>query len=239
MIPGRRSVRACAIVVAAGRGNRLGAPTAKAFLPVGGRPLVIYSLKTLAQCPTVAAIVLVVAPECIAVAQETLSHYGPWPVPVKVVSGGAERQDSVRAGIDAADEATELILVHDAARPFVSPACVTACMEAAADHGAAIAAVPARDSVKMVAADRVITQTLDRQLVWLAQTPQAFRAGVLRQAHRQASRDGYSATDDAALVERLGVTVRVVLGEATNLKVTTPEDLAWAEWYVVTQSRRE
>jgi 2-C-methyl-D-erythritol 4-phosphate cytidylyltransferase len=210
----------------------MGFAAPKAFLPLGGVALTIHSISTLACACDVTAVVLVVAEDCIASANAALAHHGPWPVPVRVTGGGHERQDSVAAGVAAAEPTADLLLVHDAARPFVSPACVTACIAAARTGGAAIVAVPARDTVKLVGADGAITQTLDRQTVWLAQTPQVFRADLLRRALAAAHDDGYVATDDAALVERLGIPVRVVLGDAINVKITTPEDLQWAEWYL-------
>jgi 2-C-methyl-D-erythritol 4-phosphate cytidylyltransferase len=221
------------IVVAAGRGTRMGGPTAKAFVPLGGTPMMVYSLRTLTRLSGVTSLILVVASESIGHAQEIVDQYGPWPVPIQVTRGGAERQDSVAAGLALVEASAGLVIVHDAARPFVSLACVEACVAAAVAHGAAIVALPVRDTVK-VAADHTITQTLDRQHIWLAQTPQAFRAAVLREAYVQARRAGVVATDDAALIERLGGTVRIVPGEPTNQKITTPDDLRWAEWYLAT-----
>jgi 2-C-methyl-D-erythritol 4-phosphate cytidylyltransferase len=244
-------VHTAAIVVAAGRGTRMGAPAAKAFLPLAGRPLAVYALRTLSAVPEIISIVLVVGADCTAHAAELLAAHGPWPHPVRVASGGAERQDSVAAGLAAVDEGADLVLVHDAARPFVSHRCIERCIAAAADAGAAIAAVPVHDTVKLVADASVtgagvtdasvtdasvIERTLDRRRLWLAQTPQVFRTALLRRAYEQARRDGYTATDDAALVERLGVPVRVVEGDPDNRKLTTPDDLQWAEWYV--QRRR-
>ena len=131
-----------------------------------------------------------------------------------------------------------LLLVHDAARPFVSLECVEACVAAAATHGAAIAAVAAHDTVKLADPDSVIIETLDRRRIWLAQTPQVFRTDLLREAYQRARSDGFVATDDAALVERLGHAVRIVPGESTNRKITTPDDLRWAEWYLQARGER-
>jgi 2-C-methyl-D-erythritol 4-phosphate cytidylyltransferase len=225
-------VHISAIVVAAGRGTRMGTPTAKALLPIGGVPMVVYSLRTLAAVPELKSIVLVIAAEHQQAAADAVKGSAPWPAPVRFVEGGAERQDSVAAGLRALDPGVDLVIVHDAARPFVSRACVNAGVEAAARVGAAIVALPVHDTVKRVGADGSIVQTLDRRNIWLAQTPQVFRADVLRRAYAQAARDGYAATDDAALVERIGEPVQVVPGEPTNRKITTPDDLRWAEWYV-------
>ena len=221
-----------AIVVAAGRGTRMDRETAKAFLPVGGVPMAAYSLRTVAAVPGLTSIILVVAAENQPAAAEMVERSAPWPIPIHIVAGGAERQDSVAAGLASVGASIDLVIVHDAARPFVSLACVTACVQAAASSGAAIVAVPAHDTVKQVGPDAVITATLDRRGIWLAQTPQVFRSTLLRRAYTQAARDGCIATDDAALVERLGEKVRVVPGESTNRKITTPDDLRWAEWYL-------
>jgi 2-C-methyl-D-erythritol 4-phosphate cytidylyltransferase len=214
----------------------MGGSTGKAFLPLEGVPLVLYSLRTLGALPGMLSLVLVVGAGDEQRTADMLQQYGPWPVPVRVARGGAERQDSVAAGLALVDGGADLVAVHDAARPFVSPSAVQACVDAAARTGAAILALPARDTVKLVGADDSITRTIDRQTIWLAQTPQVFRSHLLRQAYEQAQRDGLVATDDAALIERLGITVCVVRGEATNLKITTPDDLRWAEWYL--RSRR-
>jgi 2-C-methyl-D-erythritol 4-phosphate cytidylyltransferase len=207
------------------------AATAKAFLELAGTPMAVYALRTLSRVADVESIVLVISTEQEARVRQIIQRFGPWPSPVQLVPGGVERQDSVAAGLTLV-QAADLVLVHDAARPFVSPACVQACVDTAATHGAAIAAVAAHDTVKLVGPDSVIAETLDRSRVWLAQTPQVFRAALLREAYAKATRDGYVGTDDAELVERLGHSVRIVPGEPTNLKITTPDDLQWAGWYL-------
>ncbi len=199
--------------------------------------MVAYCLQTLSHVPGLTSIALVVAAEHTELAATVLSQHGPWPASIHVTIGGTERQDSVAAGLRAIDPSADLVIVHDAARPFVSSRCVTACVEAAAATGAAILAIPAHDTLKVVDAQATITQTLDRRSIWLAQTPQVFRLALLRQAHEQARRDGYYATDDATLVERLGAPVRVIPGEPSNRKITTPDDLQWAEWHLQSQRR--
>lgn len=221
---------AAAIIVAAGRGTRMGAATPKAFLSVGGRSLFTYSLQTFAAVPGIDAIVLVVAEEYLDRAASEADRYRRPQIRIHLTPGGAERQDSVAAGIAALDDAPEVVLIHDAARPFVRGDTVRRCLDAARTGGAALVAIPARDTVKAVA-DGCVTATLDRATIWLAQTPQAFRGEVLRRALARARSEGHQATDDAALVERLGLPVRIVPGELSNTKVTTPDDLRWAEWY--------
>jgi 2-C-methyl-D-erythritol 4-phosphate cytidylyltransferase len=219
-----------AVLVAAGRGTRMGGQQPKAFLPLAGRPLFTYSLRTLASLPSLDELILVVSPgweseaERI-VASETIR------VPVQVAPGGAERQDSVGAGL-ARITRPEIVIVHDAARPFASRELFAACIEAARASGGAIAALPAHDTIKVAGADDTIRQTIDRSTIWMAQTPQVFRTDILLRALEAARVEGFLGTDEAALVERLGVPVRLVRGEATNRKLTTPDDLAWAEWHV-------
>ena len=219
------------VVVAAGRGTRLGGETAKAFVPLSGAPLVVYALRTLSGLRDLTALILVAGADYLDHAREVIRQYGPWPVEIEVACGGAERQDSVAAGLARVPPETQVVSIHDAARPFVSLASAEACVRTAAAYGAAILAVPARDTIKL-ARDHLIERTLDRQHIWMAQTPQAFRLAVLHNAYARAQRDGIAATDDAALVERLGIAVHIVPGDSTNRKITTPDDLHWAEWHL-------
>lgn len=209
----------------------MGSTTAKAFLEIAGVPMAIYSLRTLARVPDLTSIILVVAPDQQSRANEMVNRYRPWAIPIHLVSGGAERQDSVAAGLSLVEETVDLVLVHDAARPFVPLSCITACIGAAAADGAAIVAMPARDTVKVVESGRIV-RTLERGAIWLAQTPQGFRTPLLRDAYEQARQAGHTATDDATLVEWFGAPVHVVEGHPVNRKITTPDDLQWAEWHV-------
>ena len=210
----------------------MGATGGKGLVAIGGQPMAIYSIRTLVKLRDLLSIVLVVGADQQKRAASIVNDFGPWPVPVHLARGGAERQDSVAAGLALVDPAADLVVVHDAARPFVPACCFQACIEAAARSGAAIVAVPAHDTIKVVGARMEILETLDRRTIWLAQTPQVFRSDLLRRAYAQARADGYTATDDAMLVERLGVAVRVIPGELVNRKITTPDDLEWAESYL-------
>ncbi|MBI2218008.1 MAG: 2-C-methyl-D-erythritol 4-phosphate cytidylyltransferase [Candidatus Rokubacteria bacterium] len=154
-------------------------------------------------------------------------HGASVPVPVLVVPGGAERQDSVVRGLEAVPASFDLVLVHDAVRPFVSGALIDRVIDAARETGAAICALPIAETVKRVR-DGAVDTTVDRTGLWVVQTPQGFRTAVLREAHDKARRDGVVGTDDAMLVERLGHPVRVVLGLVENIKITTPADLGRA-----------
>ena len=220
-----------AILAAAGPGIRLGTDQPKAFVPLDDAPLFVYALRGLTAASTISSVVLAVPADQTARATALLDRHGPWRCAVSVVPGGAERQDSVRAGLFHSGHA-DLIAIHDAARPFITAAIVDSAVAAAAEHGAAIVAIPATDTVKIVSPAGWVESTTSRERVWLAQTPQVFRADILHTAHAQAAERGVVATDDAALVEQLGRRVHVVAGNPANRKITTREDLEWAEWMV-------
>ncbi len=227
------AVQTTAILVAAGLGTRLAASEPKAFVAVAGVPLFIHALRALVAAPAVSAAIVVVPPGERSRGLQLIRGSAPWRCPVSLVEGGAERQDSVRAGLEGADGA-DFVAIHDAARPFVSPEVVGLVVAAAIQYGAAIAAAPATETVKQVHPEGWIENTLPRERVWLAQTPQVFRADLIRTAHARAASGDPPATDDAMLVERLGVRVHVVRANPENWKITTAEDLRWAEWRLAT-----
>jgi 2-C-methyl-D-erythritol 4-phosphate cytidylyltransferase len=220
-----------AILVAAGPGTRLGASQPKAFVELGGVSLLVRALNGLLSVKLFSSAIVVLPPGRVEEGAELTRRSGPWPCALDFTAGGTERQDSVRRALEKT-AAAELIAIHDAARPFVAPETVRAVVEEATKHGAAIAAVPVTDTVKQVHQQGWIESTLPREQVWLAQTPQAFRADLIRAAHLQAQRENFLATDDAALVERLGVRVHVVRANPENRKITTTDDLHWAEWLI-------
>jgi 2-C-methyl-D-erythritol 4-phosphate cytidylyltransferase len=226
-----------ALVPAAGRGLRMGGNVPKQFLVLGGQPLIVHSLRVLQAAAVVDEIVLAV-PETdmeYCLTQIVTPHH--FTKVTKVVPGGKERQDSVRHALEASPEETEVVLVHDAVRPFLTEQMVETVVAAARKTGAAIVALPMRDTVKEVGADHIIGRTIDRRPLWLAQTPQAFRRDWLLGAHRKAHAEGVHATDDAYLVEWFGQAVSVVDGSGENIKVTRPEDLVIAE--AILASRRK
>lgn len=222
--------------MAAGRGKRMGADENKVFLPLMGRAVLAYTIEAFEQSDGVDEIVVVAAADEVARVEAMIGdgdeRFGKI---VRVVPGGAERQDSVAAGLAALG--TEGALVHDAARPFVTPELIEACCAAAEKAGAAAAAVPVKDTIK-VAAGGMIVSTPDRASLLAVQTPQAFRRLALLEAHRLAREAGVAATDDAMLFERLGLPVAAVPGHESNLKITTPEDLLVAE-LILARRRRE
>jgi 2-C-methyl-D-erythritol 4-phosphate cytidylyltransferase len=222
--------RATAIVPAAGAGARMGGRLPKQYLRILGVPLLVRTLRVLAGARSVAAIV-VAAPGARVRATEALLGRSGITKLSAVVAGGAERQESVWRALQAVPSGCRWIIVHDAARPFIDAALVERVL-AAARQGAATCGLPVRETVKRVR-EAVVEETLDREGLWLIQTPQAFRRELLQEAHDKARRDGYVGTDDAVLVERLGVPVRVVPGSPQNLKITTPKDLVTARRWMV------
>ncbi len=215
-----------AIILAAGGGKRMGGGLPKQFLPVAGRPLLDRSLSAVAGSPRIDGVVLALPPSLSAAVKES---YQRSPKVIAVVDGGAERQDSVQNALAAVPEETEIILVHDAVRPFVSRDLLDRCADLAREHGAVVPVVPVRDSVKQWDGSGRTLRTRDRSELMLAQTPQGFRAGILRDAYRKAREEGRVGTDDASLVEGAGYPVVPVPGEEANIKVTLPEDLRMAE----------
>lgn len=219
-----------AVIAAGGAGVRLGGSQPKQFLDLGGAPMLARTLDAIAAHPRIAEVVVALPPDRLAHPPDYLT--APRRCPVRLVAGGARRQDSVAQAVRGVRADATLILVHDAARPFVTPDLMDRVIDAAARDGAAIAALPARDTVKEAAAGPtgpVIARTLPREHIHLAQTPQVFRRAVLESACAALATDpGVDATDEAAAVERAGVPVTLVPGDPGNVKVTTPEDLAQA-----------
>lgn len=205
----------------------MGAPENKVWLPLAGEPILIRTLRRLAHCPAIAGIIVVVHPGD---RQRLLELEETYDLPniAGVVDGGESRHESVRRGFEAIAGNPDLVLVHDAARPLVNTSQVDQVIRAAARHGAAILALPIRDTVKRVL-DGIVLETLPRDQIWAAQTPQVFRHGLLAEAYRRSVEDAFEGTDEASLVERVGHPVHVVPGSHRNLKITTPDDLAMAE----------
>ncbi|WP_256762317.1 2-C-methyl-D-erythritol 4-phosphate cytidylyltransferase [Cohnella sp. WQ 127256] len=215
-----------AVIVAAGRGTRMGSADNKPYLLLAGRTVLAHTLDAFERCPSVSSIVLVVSSGEEKRADEVISAEGFVKVK-RIIQGGAERQDSVYAGLAELD--TEGVLVHDAARPLVTSKQVEACCRAAEEHGSSALAVPVKDTIKVSDGSGFIVATPERSTLWSVQTPQAFLRQELIQAHRQAREENAMATDDAMLIERLGRKVAIVKGDYANIKITTPEDLPIAE----------
>jgi 2-C-methyl-D-erythritol 4-phosphate cytidylyltransferase len=220
-------MRVSIIIVAAGSGVRLGRKEPKAFVPMCGRTMLAWSIETAARLADTAELV-VAAPSGMEPAARREATAAGSGIPVKIAPGGAERQDSVRIALALTSAESEIVVVHDAARPLATAELFSRCIEAAARSGGAIAAIPVADTLKRVTGV-AISATVPRAGLWQAQTPQAFRRALLIEAHQRAQREQIAATDDADLVERIGATVEVVESLEPNLKITTATDLAVAE----------
>lgn len=217
-----------AVVVAAGKGTRMGAADRKPFLPLAGKPVVVHTLEALTRAG-MAEIVLVVGAEDVARAERLCAEHRLDSVR-RVVPGGAERQHSVREGL--LRLTADWALVHDGVRPFVTPEVIRRCVQAARETGGAVAAVPVKDTIKRADEDGLVAETPDRSRLWAVQTPQVFRRAALAAAIDAALAAGFVGTDDAAAAERAGIPVRLVMGDYRNIKLTTPEDLALAECWM-------
>ncbi|MFP8881062.1 MAG: 2-C-methyl-D-erythritol 4-phosphate cytidylyltransferase [Myxococcota bacterium] len=220
-----------ALVLAAGRGERLGATVPKAFAGLAGRPLLVHALEALAASQSLDRLLPVVARADLGRFSALSDSLDAIDGVMAPVIGGDQRQDSVRAGLAALPADVEWVAVHDAARPLVRPGDVDRVVAAARQYGAAILGLPVRDTIKRVRDGR-IRETPPRAECYAAQTPQVFRVELLREALEKAAAERFQGTDDAELVERLGVAVALVDGDASNLKVTDSNDLKTAERFV-------
>ncbi len=216
----------CVIVVAGGAGLRMGAALPKQFLPLGGRPILDRTLAALAASSSVDSIVVALPADIPPPWREAIGQY---PKVSATVEGGAERQDSVRNGLAAVPGGTDLILVHDGVRPFVSPGLIQRVLDLAREHGAAVPVVPVSETVKIWNAEGTSLLTADRTTFMRAQTPQGFQASILMDAYAKALDSGRVGTDDASLVEAAGYPVLSVPGDDRNIKITTPDELRMAE----------
>lgn len=228
------SPRAFAVVPAAGMGKRMGASINKQYLQLGGKPIVARTLEVFQQSPSIAGIILVIPQDEIPYCQhEVVDRYQLSKV-LKIVAGGAERQYSVLNGLRElqrhADD-RDVVLVHDGVRPFITEALLQQSIALATTGVGALVAVPAKDTIKVVQ-DGVVVDTPDRSTLWQAQTPQSFQFDQIFKAYLQAEADAFLGTDDCSLLERSGMTVRIVQGSYQNIKITTPEDLVLAEAFL-------
>jgi 2-C-methyl-D-erythritol 4-phosphate cytidylyltransferase len=229
---------ATAVIVAAGRGTRMNTVLPKPYLSVAGRPVLGHTLKRFDACPRIEGMVVVVAEADMELCRSAVIEPSRLKKPIRLVAGGARRQESVFNALAALTEETVWVAIHDGVRLFVDDGLIAACIDGAAEYGACIPAIPAYETVKQVDDGLRIEATLRREGLWLAQTPQVFRLALIREAHRKAQAEGFVGTDDAMLLERLGMPVTVVAGRKTNIKITTPEDLQTAEALLQARSRR-
>jgi 2-C-methyl-D-erythritol 4-phosphate cytidylyltransferase len=228
---------ASAIIVAAGKGLRMRDPQRKQYLRLGGRPIISHTLLTFDGCDLIQKIVLVVPAEDMDYCRKKI--IGPLNLrnQIHLVAGGQERQDSVYNALESLTEKETPVVIHDGVRPFVTAEHIKRCLEAAIDTGACILAMPLLDTVKQEDGHGRVAKTLERTSLWRAQTPQVFDYSIIHQAHLIARQEGFQATDDSLLVERLGYKVKILTGNSSNIKITTQEDLAVGE--AILQSRTE
>jgi 2-C-methyl-D-erythritol 4-phosphate cytidylyltransferase len=224
-----------ALIVAAGRGVRMGSSQRKQYLLLSGRPILSHTIERFGACGEVDQIVVTVPADEIDYCRRQIIPGLTVVKEIRLVPGGNRRQDSVRNGLEALGADGRIVLIHDGVRPLVRPELITACIHGARKWGACIPAVQVTDTLKQVDAAGAISRTVAREGLYAAQTPQAFQTDLILQAHRRALQEGWQATDDASLAERMGAAVQIIPGERGNIKITTPEDLRWAEMLLTSQ----
>ena len=225
--------RVIALIPAAGMGKRMGAAINKQYLLLAGIPIVARTISVFENSPIVDDIYIVTPEAEIPFCREEVVNANGFAKVRAIIAGGAERQHSVLNGLRAVSDPDDddVVLIHDGVRPFVSPDIIQRAVSVAIRSDGALVAVPAKDTIKIIV-DDAVQETPPRETLWQAQTPQAFRYGIIRNAHEQAAAEGFLGTDDASLVERLGGQVQVVMGDYRNIKITTPEDLILAEAFI-------
>ena len=221
-----------ALVLAAGRGRRMGGGRGKAFLSIMGKPLLAWTLSVFESFPRIQEVVLVVSPN----REEEFKEKILLPYNVskaRIVSGGDSRQDSIQNGFAGIEEPCNLVVVHDGARPFISLMKIKECIETTAEKRATTVGIPVKETISEVSeVDSTVVKTIPRRFLYSIQTPQTFLKKVIVDAHRKALADGFQGTDDASLVQRLGVPVTVIMGSYENIKITTQEDLLLAKMFL-------
>jgi 2-C-methyl-D-erythritol 4-phosphate cytidylyltransferase len=213
------------VIPAAGQGKRMKAGKNKLFIELSGIPIIVYTLRVFEEDPDCRGIILSINPAEKDYFNQLIAAYGLKKVK-KLVMGGKERQQSVYNGLQHAEE--DIILVHDGARPFINLGQISELTAAASLHGGAVIAVPVKDTIKK-AANKKVLETVERSSLWAVQTPQAFRVSILKSAYEQAEAEGFLGTDDASLLERINEQVVIIEGNYDNIKITTQEDLYFAE----------
>ncbi len=225
------------VIVAAGSGSRIDDTVKKQFMPIGGAPMLVRSVRAFADCDFIDEIIIVVGAEDVDYCAEEMVGKFKLSKVSAIVAGGDVRQDSVRKGLDKVVADADIVLIHDCARPFVTADVIEKCIVAAWEFGAAIPAVRVKDTVKRVSVDGFVDETVDREFLWGAQTPQAFKKSVIMSAHAN-SDVSYergslaAASDDAYLVEKMGSEVKIVESSYDNFKITTPSDLMYADFLI-------
>ena len=221
----------CAIVPAGGLGTRMGGTVPKQFQNLSGKPILYYTLKALQDSGLISELILVVPKKEY---DNACNHWlGKPEIVTKVVVGGLKRQDSVYNGFCEVSQKSEIVLVHDGVRPFLSHKLIRETINAAREYGAAITGIPVSDTIKRVdASSGLVSETLERDNLWRVQTPQAFQYKILKEAFKKANSENFYGTDEGALIEHFGAPVKVIEGSEKNIKITRPEDLELSENYI-------
>ena len=220
-----------AVIVAAGKGKRMGTEISKQFLPLRGKEILAHTVEKFEHAENIRDIVLVTGQDSLQDVQDMAQEYG-WQKIISVVAGGKERQDSVWNGLLAVSEDTEIVLIHDGVRPFVTEDILTLSIETAVEMGGCVAGVPAKDTIKVCNSENIAVDTPDRSTLWQIQTPQTFQKERIVKAYKQAKDAGFIGTDDASLAEYGGYPVKVIMGSYRNIKITTQEDLLIGEAFL-------
>lgn len=218
-----------AVIVAAGQGRRMNSDINKQYIEIAGKPVLSRTLQVFEDCNKIDEIILVVNSQDIFYCKENIVGFNHIHKVKALVAGGTERQVSVYNGLMEVSSSCNIVLIHDGARPFISRKCIEDSIDAACEYGAACVAVPVKDTIKMADDEDFIAMTLERSLLWSIQTPQAFRYDLIMEAHKKSKESGYMGTDDAVLVERLGIKTKLVMGDYSNIKITTQEDICIGE----------
>ena len=219
----------CALIPAAGKGSRMVNSVKKPYLKLAQKPILAHTLQRFEENTAVDAIFVIVDKDDFSDCRTNVLEPYTFTKVEKLIAGGETRQISVYNGVRALSADVDFVVVHDGVRPFVNDETIFACLTAADECGAAVAAVPVKDTIKIADENDFIVETPVRERLWSVQTPQVFRKSLLEEAHQRAHAQQLTATDDAALVEQLGFPVKLVMGSYANLKITTPEDLRVAE----------
>jgi 2-C-methyl-D-erythritol 4-phosphate cytidylyltransferase len=216
------------IIPAAGAGKRMQRKQAKPFIILQGQPILAHTIRRFLSVPGLEQVLIAVSSDYVQTAQQILQQTAGYSIPWNVVEGGATRQHSISNAINALSK-VDLVMVHDAVRPFVRKEQIERCCREAEKTGAAVPGLPCKNTLKMIDENHLVRETPDRDQLWQIQTPQIFNRNILEKAYSRASKHGYQATDDASLVERLGKPVKVVQANADNIKITYPRDLQLAD----------
>ena len=225
-------MKADAVIVSAGKGLRFMEGKKKQFYFLEGKSILAHTLDKFEACPLIRSILLVVGQEDMDYCLKEVVEKFEFKKVSRIVPGGRRRQESVKNGIDALPKNAEVVAIHDGVRPFVTNAMIEDSIHSAARYGAVVLAMPVKDTIKMSSPDGTVLKTLDRESLWQIQTPQTFQVKIIKEAYSRATKDAFVGTDDASLVERMGVPVHILPGSYTNIKITTPEDLLLANLFL-------